>query len=297
MKAEDYDLEGFRLIDEPPLSNPVCIVAFDGWGDALNVSTALVHYLMRVTSAAPLAEIDPDPFFTYDQQRPTVRIGQGRLEEISPPEAKFYYAKAPSASPKDKRPDLIFFRGEEPTLRWRQFVNLFLAVCARFGEVTIFSVGGLYDRVLHDETLFSAIYTSGALTARLPGRVRAANYNGPGAIHTMLHAEAKRRNLPALSLWAHCPHYLQNTTHFGLVAELVQMVSAFTGYELENDPLLTRWEKIERQIEALADENDEVREVIEGLRQERSQGAEAGISSEKIETKIVRLDDFRDDKT
>jgi hypothetical protein len=75
------------------------------------------------------------------------------------------------------------------------------------------------------------------------------------------------------------------------------MVSAFTGYELENDPLLTRWEKIERQIEALADENDEVREVIEGLRQERSQGAEAGISSEKIETKIVRLDDFRDDKT
>jgi hypothetical protein len=296
MEAKDHGPKGFRLIDDPPLSNPVCLIAFDGWGDALNVSTALVHYLMRVTSAAPLAEIDPDPFFSYDQQRPTVRISQGRLADFSPPEAKFFYAKAPIVSPEDDRPDLIFFRGEEPTLCWRQFVDLFLAVCARFGEVTLFSVGGLYDRVLHSEALFSAIYTSGALTARLPGRVQPATYSGPGSIHTLLHAEAKRRNLPALSLWAHCPHYIQNTTHYGLVAELVQMVCAFTGYELDHRPLLTRWEKVERQIDALADENDEVREVIEGLRRQRRQGRAADKSVEKTETKIVRLEDFRDDK-
>ena len=141
MKAKDHEPDGYRLIDDPPLSNPVCIVAFDGWGDALNVSSALVHYLMRVTSAAPLAEIDPDPFFSYDQERPTVRISQGRLVEISPPEAKFFYAKAPSASPGDDRPDLIFFHGEEPMLRWQQFVGLFLAICTRYGEATLFSVG------------------------------------------------------------------------------------------------------------------------------------------------------------
>jgi proteasome assembly chaperone (PAC2) family protein len=299
MEAKGDRQKGFRLLNRPPLKQPLCIVAFDGWGDALNVSTALVNYLMRVTSAAPLAEIDPDPFYHYDQQRPTVRISQGRLEAFIPPEAKFFYSKAATATPSDDKPDLIFFRGEEPTQRWQQFVDLFLEVCARFGEVTILSVGGLYDRVLHTEALFSAIYTSGALIAKLPGRVQPATYNGPGSIHTLLHAEAKRRGLPALSLWAHCPHYIQNTTHFGLVAELVEMVAAYTGFDLDNKPLLARWDKIERQIEALAEENEEVREVIEGLRQERHLGAlpEAGAPASETETKIVRLEDFRGDKT
>ena len=285
--------KGYRLLNAPPLRNPICIVAFDGWGDALNVSTALVGYLMRVTAAAPLAELDPDPFYNFDQQRPTVRIRQGRLEAFAPPEAKFFYAASPAAG----KPDLIFFRGEEPTQNWRQFVDLFLEVCTRFGEVTLFSVGGLYDRVLHTEALFSAIYTSGALMAKLPGRVQPATYTGPGSIHTLLHAEARRRAMPALSLWAHCPHYIQNTTHFGLVAELVKMVAAFTEFKLDNAPLLTRWEKIERQIDALAEESEEVREVIEGLQQERSQGIPTVDDlSEESDTKIVRLEDFRGDK-
>ena len=124
-----------------------------------------------------------------------------------------------------------------------------------------------------------------------------ASYTGPGSIHTLLHAEARRRDLPALSLWAHCPHYIQNTTHFGLVAELVKMVAAFTGYKLDNTPLLNRWAKIQSQIDALADESEEVREVIEGLRQERQQGApKADGPGEEGETKIVRLEDFRSEK-
>ncbi|MDJ0780552.1 MAG: PAC2 family protein [Desulfosarcinaceae bacterium] len=293
MNAMDSDTIGFRMLDTPPLTTPLCIVAFDGWGDALNVSTALVEYLLRVTSAAPLAEIETDPFFNFDQLRPTVRIRQGRLETITPPEAKFYYA----ASPEVGKPDLIFFRGEEPTQNWHRFVACFMDICGRFGEATLFSVGGLYDRVLHTEALFSAIYTSGALLAKLPGRVQPATYTGPGAIHTLLHAEARRRGMPALSLWAHCPHYIQNTTHFGLVAELVRMVAAFSDYTLDAEPLLTRWKKIERQIDALAEESEEVREVIDGLRQERRQGdSSPGDRPQQMDTKIVRLEDFRGDR-
>jgi proteasome assembly chaperone (PAC2) family protein len=252
-----------------------------------------VDYLIRVTSAVPLAEIDPDPFYNYKQQRPTVRIRQGRLEAITPPSANLYYTASPAAG----KPDLIFFRGQEPTQHWRQFVNLFLNVINRFDNTTLFSVGGLYDRVLHTEALFSAIYSSGALMAKLPGRVQPGNYTGPGAIHTLLHAEALRRGLPALSLWAHCPHYIQNTTHFGLVAELVKMVATFTGFNLDPAPLITRWEKIEQQIDALAEESEEVRDVIDGLRQERLEGGASGDARPApSDTKIVRLEDFRGEK-
>jgi proteasome assembly chaperone (PAC2) family protein len=290
MEANDSNSTGYRLLDEPPLKAPLCLAAFDGWGDALNVATALVDYLIRVTSATPLAELDPDPFYNYEQLRPNVRIRQGRLEAYAPPEAKFYYA----ASPASGKPDLIFFRGEEPSQHWQQFVELFLNVCSRFGQVTLFSVGGLYDRVLHSEALFSAIYSTGALMAKLPGRVQPATYSGPGAIHTLLHAEALRRGFPALSLWAHCPQYIQNTTHFGLVAELVKMVAAFTGFDLNPNPLATRWEKIEQQIDALADESEEVRDVIDGLRHERLQGAlVSDAASVPTDTKIIRLEDFR----
>lgn len=294
MEAKGSNSSGFRLLSDPPLKAPLCLVAFDGWGDALNVATTLVDYLIRVTSAAPLAELDPDPFYNYEQLRPTVRIRRGRLEAFSPPEAKFSYA----ASPADGKPDLIFFRGEEPTQNWRRFVDLFLDVSSRFGDVTLFSVGGLYDRVLHTEALFSAIYSSGALLAKLPGRVQPASYSGPGAIHTLLHAEALRRGLPALSLWAHCPHYIQNTTHYGLVAELVKMVAAFTGFDLDPNPLSTRWEKIEQQIDALADESEEIRDVIDGLRQERLQGAPPSVDTPPgpSDTKIIRLEDFRSEK-
>lgn len=293
MNETDLNSTGFRLLSEPSLREPLCLVVFDGWGDALNVSTALVDYLMRATSAVPLAELDPDPFYNYGELRPTVRIRQGSLEAITSPEAKFYYAASPLAG----KPDLIFFRGEEPTQHWRQFVDLFLDVLSQFGDITLFSVGGLYDRVLHSEALFSAIYSSGALLAKLPGRVQPANYVGPGAVHTLLHAEALRRGYPSLSLWAHCPHYIQNTTHYGLVAELVKMVAAFTGFNLDPKPLLTRWEKIEHQIDALAEESEEVRDVIDALRQERLQGGpSADAAPASSDTKIVRLEDFRGEK-
>jgi proteasome assembly chaperone (PAC2) family protein len=293
MEVKGKYANGFQLLSEPPLKAPLCLVAFDGWGDALNVATALVDYLIRVTSAAPLAELDPDPFYNYEQLRPTVRIRQGRLETVSLPEARFHYSASTAAG----KPDLIFFRGEEPNHHWRRFVNLFLDVCCRFGHITLFSVGGLYDRVLHTEALFSAIYSTGALMAKLPGRVQPANYSGPSAIHTLLHAEALRRGLPALSLWAHCPHYIQNTTHYGLVAELVKMVAAFTGFKLDSNPMLARWEKIERQIDALAEESEEIRDVIDALRQERRLGApSAEAPSAHADTKILKLEDFRSEK-
>jgi proteasome assembly chaperone (PAC2) family protein len=62
------NVNGIRIHELPDLKNPLLIAGFDGWGNALKISSGMAAYLIRTFKAQRFAELDPDVFFRYDEK-------------------------------------------------------------------------------------------------------------------------------------------------------------------------------------------------------------------------------------
>jgi proteasome assembly chaperone (PAC2) family protein len=277
--------EAFQIDEMPELNDPLFIAGFDGWGNALDISRGMVDYMVRKLKAKPFAKINADLFYRFDENRPLVEIENGLLKRLRPPGGKLY-----SARQGVEGRDLIILKASEPHLRWFHFVDAVLSLCQRAGVKMIISLGSMYDNVLHTDKIISALASSEEVISELKGaNVLSINYKGPSAIHSTIHAEAKRRGLQCISLWCHCPYYLQGTTHFGLLSHLGSMLASWGGFRLDTEELETTWRNLGKQIQTIIDKNPELREMINDLRKAKVKGS---LDGSRKNDKVIHLEDF-----
>jgi proteasome assembly chaperone (PAC2) family protein len=280
---------GIHIQEWPDLNNPLLIAGFDGWGNALKISSGMAAYLIRLFKAQPFAVMDPDAYYRYDQNRPVVQIEDGVMKRLSLPEGAFYAAQtAPD------EPDLVILQAEEPNLRWVGFVEEFYGLCEKLEVKSIITMGSMYDHVLHTDRIISAIASSAALSSILQQeRVTPISYQGPSAIHSIIHSEGLKRNYDCMSIWCHCPYYLQGTTHYGILAHLGKLLGALGGFEISTEDLEISWEKLHEQIEQLIQNNAEIQAVIKQIRKAKMQGTAADMKGTlKSDEKIINIQDF-----
>jgi proteasome assembly chaperone (PAC2) family protein len=280
---------GIQIQELPGLKNPLLIAGFDGWGNALKVSSGMAAYLIRSFKAQQFAVMDPDAYYRYDEMRPVVQIEEGVMKRFSPPKGAFY--AAPTAP---DEPDLVILQADEPNLRWVGFVEEFYDLCEKLEVKSVITIGSMYDHVLHTDRIISAIASSAALSAVMQQRaVTPITYQGPSAIHSIIHSEGLKRNYDCISLWCHCPYYLQGTTHFGILAELGNLLGALGGFDIRTEDLEINWEKLHEQIEQLIENNAEIQAVIKQIRKAKEQGTAAGLKGPlKSDDKIINIQDF-----
>ena len=72
-------------IEWPSLTNPILVAAFEGWNDAGDAATGALEHLELVWDAQPLTEIDPDDYYDFQVNRPTVSLIDGVSRRISWP--------------------------------------------------------------------------------------------------------------------------------------------------------------------------------------------------------------------
>ena len=142
------DVKEIHIEQLPEQRHPLLITGFEGWGNALDVSRAMVAYIIRKLDAKPFAKINSEPFYRYDENRPLLKIDSGRLETVSPPVCSFY-----SALTHTGKEGIIILKAAEPNLRWLQFVDEILALCRKLEVNTLISVGSMYDDVLHSDRM------------------------------------------------------------------------------------------------------------------------------------------------
>ena len=284
---------GIQIDEFPDLKNPLLIAGFDGWGNALKISSGMAAYLIRTFKAQRFAEINPDVFFRYDEMRPVVHIEEGVFKSLSSPGGTFYFAQtAPDGR------DLVILKTDEPNLRWLGFVEELFELCERLNIESIITLGSMYDHVLHTDTIISAVTSNAAMSSKLREKgVNSISYQGPSAIHSTIHAEGLKRALACMSLWCHCPYYLQGTTHFGILAHLGKLLAYLGGFELDTENLETSWEKLNIQIEKLIENNAELQAVVKELRKEKVRGSAAQMKGAiKSDEKIINIQDFLEPK-
>jgi proteasome assembly chaperone (PAC2) family protein len=284
---------GINIQELPQLKNPVLIAGFDGWGNALNISNGMVAYFIRKLKAKKFANLDPDTFYRYDEQRPVVDIEDGKLNALTPPGGSFYAVETDA----DQR-DIVILKANEPNLQWYTFMDLLFSMCQKLNVDTIITLGSMYDNVLHTDRIISAVASSQEMLSRLEQkRINSISYQGPSAIHSIIQSEGTKQGFECISLWSHCPYYLQGTTHFGILSYLGELIAGMMNFQLDTRDLQDNWKKLEEQINALIESNTELQALIKNLRKEKVKGSTANLKGAvKSGEKIINLQDFLDPK-
>jgi len=280
------ETQGIRIRTLPELRNPILIAGFSGWGNAMEISTGMADYLISALHGELFADLVPDDFYRYDAARPQVTIENGILKRFSPPEGQFYAAQTDTEDH-----DLVILRAEEPNYRWHAFADALFTLCARIGVEFVITLGGMYDNVLHTDSILSGIASHNDLMLLLKAEgVIPINYSGPSAIHSMLHAEGIKRGFRCLSLWSHCPYYIQGTTHFGLLSHLTRVLSRLGKFSVDTRPLEKQWKEINDQIQKLMENSPEIQSIVTELRKAKVRGSWENVRISN--KKVINISDF-----
>src|SRR5918999_2887412 len=81
----------------PPLRSPVLVCAFAGWNDAAGAATTALTTAAESLDAELIAQVDPEEFFDFQANRPTISLSEGEARQIEWPGNVLLSAPAPGA--------------------------------------------------------------------------------------------------------------------------------------------------------------------------------------------------------
>jgi proteasome assembly chaperone (PAC2) family protein len=249
--------------ETPTLHQPLLIMGWDGWTNAGEVATGVLGYLKEKLPAKKFAELDSDTFYQFTHNRPMVAFREGKLRSFTYPRSELFYWRDPK-----ERQDAVLLIGAEPDLRWPTYVNLVLDLAQELGVARIYTVGGFYDSVPHTrDTPCTGGSDDPAMADELKHlRVDASSYVGPTGIVSAFVHEAKQRNMPAASLWARAPHYVQLPNPKAWHGVLWRLLGS-TRLPVDAVPLLKRAQAFEQQLTSQLEGNRQLSDHVRELEQ------------------------------
>ena len=243
------------------LRAPVLVAAFEGWNDAGDAATGAVEHLERAWAAEPVCALDPDDYYDFQVNRPTVSLVDGETRRITWPTTRFSVCRLPSA---DR--DVVLVRGVEPNLRWQAFCAEVLAVAGELDASMVVTLGALLADNPHTRPVPVTGTASDPQTAAALGLER-SRYEGPTGIVGVVQDAALRAGLPAASFWAAVPHYVAQPPCPKATVALLRRVEDLLDVPVPLGELPEQARDWERRVDELAAEDGEVAEYITALEQ------------------------------
>ena len=266
----------------PELVDPIMIAAFEGWNDAGDAATAAVEHLEAVWSANPFATVDPEEYYDYQVNRPTISLDDDGRRRVSWPTTRVSYTRLP-----DGRRDIVLVRGIEPNMRWQSFAAEVLGYCHELGVEMVVTLGAL----LADSPHTRPVPVTG--TSSDDGLARSLNlevsrYEGPTGIVGVLQDACIRAGVPALSIWAAVPHYVAQPPCPKATLALLRHVEDLLDVPIPLGDLPEDARAWERGVDELAAEDAEVAEYVRSLEEAKDLTEAPEASGEAIAREFER---------
>ena len=246
-------------IEWPTLTNPILVAAFEGWNDAGDAATGAVEHLELVWDAQPLTEIDPDDYYDFQVNRPTVSLVDGVSRRITWPTTRFSVCRPPAADF-----DLVLVRGIEPNMRWRTFCREILGLITELDVQTVVTLGALLSDTPHTRPIqvTGTAYDSDAAARYGLERSR---YEGPTGIVGVLQDACVGAGIQAVSFWAGVPHYVSQPPNPKATLSLLHAVEEVLDIPVPLAELPQQADEWQKLVDEMAAEDDEVVEYIRNL--------------------------------
>ena len=227
--------------DIAPLRNPVMLVALRGLFDIGGVATSALDWMLKERDYTVVADIDPDPFFDFTQERPEVYFDEDGERQVRWPENEFTVIRYPEGAR-----DMIVVNGVEPHVSWGIFTQCVVDVARGLGCNLVVSLGAAAEQVPHTRVPFVVGSTTNTdLAARL-GLSR-PQYQGPTGVAGVLLDALDRASIPSVSLRVGVPHYLMHAQHPKSAAALLQHLQHVLGIPTDHANLqkeIGRWQEL-----------------------------------------------------
>ena len=256
---------------EPPqLRSPVLVCAFAGWNDAAGSATAALTTAADSLDAELIAQVDPEEFFDFQANRPTITLSEGMSREIEWPGNALLAAKAEGAER-----DLILLAGTEPNLKWRTFSDGIAGAAERLGVEMVVTLGALAADVAHTLPVpITGLASNADLVERLD--LERTSYQGPTGVVGVLHDSCNRRGMPSASLWAAVPHYVAAVPNPKAALALLRRLEGLVGVAVEASELEEESEAFEVQVSNAVSANPEIQDLVRRLEAEQADQLEVG---------------------
>ncbi|WP_239311268.1 MULTISPECIES: PAC2 family protein [unclassified Frankia] len=241
------------------LRSPIVVAAFEGWNDAADASSAAVEHLESAFDATVIGAIDPDDYYDFQVNRPTVSGIDGASRKISWPTTRLSVARLDRGDN-----DLVLIRGLEPNMRWRGFTEELIEAVHALGSEMVISLGALLADSPHTRPVpISGTAGDPATAARL--RLEPSKYEGATGIVGVFAEACARAELASVSFWAAVPHYVANPPCPKATLALLRRVEDLLDMEIPLGDLAERARAWERQVDELAAGDSEVAEYVRAL--------------------------------
>jgi proteasome assembly chaperone (PAC2) family protein len=271
-----------ELEEVPPLVDPVMIAAFEGWNDAGEAATSAVDHLIGVWSAHTVAALDPEDFYDFQVNRPTVSLGADGERHITWPTSQLAVCRPPGSER-----DLVLLRGIEPNMRWREFCAQLLATADELGVQMVVTLGALLADTPHTRPIpVTGTATDQELVDRL--KLQESRYEGPTGIVGVFQDACDRLDMPAASFWAAVPHYVAQPPCPKATLALLGQIEDMLEVSVPLGDLPEESRAWERGVDELSREDTEVAEYVRSLEESRDAADLPEASGEAIAREFER---------
>lgn len=279
-----------EIDDLPELEDPVVIAAFEGWNDAGEAATGALAHLDGVWESTDFAAIDPEEYYDFQVNRPSVANVEGR-RRITWPSTRLSVAKGALG---DR--DVVLVQGIEPSFRWQSFVEELLGVVDETDAGLLVCVGALLADSPHTRPCPVAVYSGDReISRRL--ELSPATYEGPTGIVGVLADAAEARGIPTVSTWVSVPHYAASSPSPKATLALIGTLERLLGVDVPRGDLEEMARAWERGVNELAESDDEVADYVRALENATDAVESPEASGDAIAREFERYLRRRDDET
>lgn len=267
----------YERIQQPEMTDPVMLVAFDGWIDAGSAGTGALDWI--IGDAQPFIRFDSDELFDFRDQRPMHELREGVIEAFDWPGVTMTAVRVGGR-------DLIVLTGTEPALRWRRFVRAVAELASEMGVVELIGIGGIPWAAPHTRPI--PVIT----TASDPGRIPASDERPeglirvPAAVSRAIEVELTSSGVPAMGFWARVPHYVGVDMYAAALA-LVERIGRHLGIDFETSSLAAEADAQRIHLDAITEARPDIAAMVERLEAVADQ--EMPTSGEDLASEIERF--------
>ena len=267
------------------LGNRIIVAAFDGWNDAGEAASAAAEQIddggFDVVHAA-----DPELYFDYQWARPTLERDEEGTRSLRWPSARML---RPTAVSDGTEPRLWLLTGTEPARAWQAFSAEFIDAALSEDITGFVTLGAMLSDVPHTRPI-SIFASSENAEVREALGIECSTYEGPIGILSALEHSAEQAGIPALSLWANVPHYVQTGgSSPKATLALLDRLHEVTGVDVPRGTLATEAAMWEATIDAAAAEDEEMAAYIAQLETKRDTWDSPDASGEAIAQAFERF--------
>jgi len=273
----------------PFVQGRLLVVAFEGWNDAGEAASGAVRALKELLDLYAIAEVDPEDYFDYQFNRPTISNDDDGNRELVWPGVTVYGPTTPNTADSARKLDaapraglaattasaasadrsnVYLLLGTEPSRGWKSFTREILDVIEVNQIQSIVFLGAMLADVPHSRPISIFTSSENPLVRSVLG-IERSGYEGPVGILSVLADAAEKSGVATMSIWASVPHYVHNAPSPKATLSLLDKLEEILDVVIPRGDLIEEAAAWESGIDALAGDDEDMASYIEQLEQAR----------------------------